>query len=73
MLGINLHVQHPVDNVVDVVIHICLCVNCVASQPVIFVSFEEQMSESHQILIFEGDHHFVAQAKRHQLIGKEEK
>lgn len=59
--------QYPVDNVVDVIIHICFCVQRVASQPVILVSFEEQVSECHQILVFEGDHHFVAEAERDQL------
>lgn len=31
--------QYPVNNVVDVIIHIFFCVQCIAPQPLIFVSF----------------------------------
>lgn len=52
--------RHLADDVVDVIIHVCLCVQRVTSQPVIFVSFQKQMSECHQVLLFKGDHHLVA-------------
>lgn len=55
------------DNEVDVIINSGLCVQRVASLAVVLVSFQEQMSEAHQVVIFEGDHHFIAQAKRDQL------
>lgn len=51
----------------DVIIHGGLCVQRVASPVAVLVAFEEQMSEAHQVVIFEGDHHFIAQAKRDQL------
>lgn len=60
------------DDEVDVIVHGGLCVQRVASQVVVLVSFQEQMSEAHQVVFFEGDHHFVAQAKRDQL-GEERK
>lgn len=62
--------QYPVDKVVDVIIHISFCVKGIASFPVFLISFEEKVSECHEIFLFEFDHHFVAQAKRDQLIGK---
>lgn len=58
------------DNEVDVIIHSGLGVQRVASLAVVLVSFQEQMSEAHQVVIFEGDHHFIAQAKRDQLGNK---
>lgn len=63
-LTLNFKRQHLVDDKVDVIIHISFCVQSIASQPVILVFFEEKVSERHQVLVFEGDHHFVAQAKR---------
>lgn len=57
------------DDEVDVIVHGGLCVQRVASQVVVLVSFQEQMSEAHQAVVLEGDHHFVAQAKRDQLGG----
>lgn len=60
------------DDEVDVIVHGGLRVQRVASQAVVLVSFQEQMSKAHQVVLFEGDHHFVAQAKRDQL-GEEKK
>lgn len=60
-----LYITYPVDDVVDAIIDICLCIKHIGSKPMIFISFQEQMSEGHQILIFEGHHHFIAQTKSH--------
>lgn len=64
----NFH--YPGDQVVDVVEHISSGVDRVASLPVVSVAFEEQMSESHEVFLFERDHHLIAQTKRHQLFWK---
>lgn len=61
--------QYPVDNVVNVLIHISFGIKGKASVPVILVSFEKQIPECHQIFILESHHHFITQAKRHQLFG----
>lgn len=61
--------QYPVDNVVNVLIHISFGIKGKASVPVILVSFEKQIPECHQIFILESHHHFVTQSKRHQLFG----
>ena len=61
---IKVLLQYPVDQVVDVIIHICFCVKSVASFPLFLVSFEEKMFKCDEIFLFERDHHFVAQAKR---------
>lgn len=58
------------DHEVDVIIHSRLCVERVAALLVVLVSLQEQMPEAPQAVIFEGDHHFIAQAKRDQLGNK---
>lgn len=60
----RLSLLYPVDNVIHVIIHICFGVQCVASLPMIIVSFQEQVSKRHKVFFFKGDHHFVAQSKR---------
>lgn len=65
--------QYPVDNVVNVLIHISFGIKGKASVPVILVSFEKQIPECHQIFILESHHHFITQSKRHQLFGNGEK
>lgn len=61
--------QYPVDNVVNVLIHISFGIKGKASVLVILVSFEKQIPECHQIFILESHHHFITQSKRHQLFG----
>lgn len=68
-----LNFYYPGDQIVDVVVQISLGVNSVASLPVVFVSFEEQMSEGHEVFLFECDHHFITQTERHQLFWKTKK
>ena len=65
--------NHPIDGVVDVVVDVCFCVQCVYSTMLVAVSFEKQIFERQQTLLFEADHHFVAQAERDQLEENTEK
>lgn len=64
---------HLVDDVENVIIRVHFCIESITSQPVIFVPFQKQISEGHQVLLFKGDHHFITQAKRHQLEKRWEK
>ena len=65
--NLNENVIHPINGIVNMVIDVCFCVQCMYSTMLIGVSFEKQIFESHQAFLFEADHHFIAQAKRDQL------
>lgn len=64
MISVCVNLQYLVNDVVDVVVHFCFGVKCKVSLPVILESFEEEMSECHQVILFKRRHHFIAQAKR---------
>lgn len=56
-----------IDYVRDVFIHLILPVHSIRVPTAIHVIFEEEMLECHEVLLFEGYHHLIAQSKRHQL------
>lgn len=66
-LQLSLLIIYPVNDVVDVIIHVRFSVKSIVSLPVVLEIFQEQMFERHQIVFFERSHHFIAQAERDQL------
>lgn len=52
-------------SVEDVVINIVLVVNSEGVVRGLVVVFEEEVLEGHGVLLFEGHHHLVTEAKKH--------
>lgn len=58
---------HLLDGIEDVLVNILLRVNGKGVVCGLVVVFEEEVLEGHGVLLLEGHHHLVAEAKKHQL------
>lgn len=66
-LSVCLRAYYLLHDVEDVVIDVALRVNSKGVVRGLVVVFEEEVLEGHRVLLFEGHHHLVTEAKQHQL------
>lgn len=70
MLMLTLLRAYLLHSIEDVFIDILLCVNSKGVTCGLIIVFEEKMFKRHCVLLLEGHHHLVTEAKQHQLQAK---